>query len=71
MDIIPPEQLEGDHEEVDVAEDKGVLGRVAVLLFEKGDGVVAPVAARVEVVGGVVAIVITKSVALFCLLIHQ
>lgn len=42
-----------------------MLGGIPVLLPQKGEGMVAPVAARVQVVRGVVAIIVAEAVALF------
>lgn len=53
-----------DHEVVDVMEDKGAAGAVEVFLLEEVEGVVAPVAAGVEVVGSMVAVVEAVAVAL-------
>jgi hypothetical protein len=48
-------------------EDEGVLRGVVVAGLEESDGVVAPVAERVEVVRGVVAVVEAVAVGLFVL----
>ena len=54
----------GDHQVVDAGEGEGALGLVVCLCFEEGGGVGFPVAARVEVVGGVVAVVEAVAVGL-------
>jgi hypothetical protein len=64
MHIVLGEQGEGDHQVVDVVEDERVLVRVLLLLREESNGVLAPVAERVEVVRGVVAVVEAVAVAL-------
>jgi hypothetical protein len=62
--VVLHEQPDRDHEVVDVVKDEGLLGGVGFLLPEEGDGVVPPVAPRVEVVRGVVAVVVAVAVAL-------
>jgi hypothetical protein len=47
-------------------EDQGAAVAVGGFGFEEVDGLVAPVAARVEVVAGVVAVVEAEAVALSC-----
>lgn len=41
-----------------------MLFSVAILLFQEGDGMIAPVSSRIEMVGGMVAVVIAEAVAL-------
>lgn len=55
---------DGDHNVVDVGEGQGALCLVFVFCGEEGGWVGFPVAARVEVVGGVVAVVETVTVGL-------
>lgn len=62
--VVLGQDGEGDHEVVDVVEDEGMLVGVLLLLLKEGGGVVAPVAERVEVMRGVVAVVVTVAVAL-------
>lgn len=67
MHIVLPDEPVGDHEIVDIAEDQCMLARVAVLLLEKGDRVLAPVTAGIEMVRGVVAVVEAEAVTLVLL----
>lgn len=67
MRIVLPDQAVGDHEIVDIAEYQRMLARVAVLLLEKRDRVLAPVTAGIEVVGGVVAVIEAEAVTLVLL----
>ena len=62
--VVLAQQAEGQHVEVDVAEDEGAAAGVEVLVLDEVRGLVAPVAARVEVVGCVVAVVEGEAVAL-------
>ena len=48
--VVLAEEAQADHDEVDVLEDERALGGVAVAGGERRTGVVAPMAARVEVV---------------------
>lgn len=64
MDIIFPQQVHGKHDIVDIAKNKSMLFSVAILLFQEGDGMIAPVSSRIEMVGGMVAVVIAEAVAL-------
>lgn len=63
--VVLAHQSHRDHDVVDVAEHEGMLGCIPVLLPQEGEGVVAPVTARVQVVRGVVAVIVAEAVALF------
>lgn len=62
--VILPHEPDGDHDVVDVVEDEGAAVPVLRLGLHEGERVVAPVAARVEVVGGVPAVVEAVAVTL-------
>lgn len=62
--VILPHEPDGDHDVVDVVEDEGAAVLVLLLGLHEGERVVAPVAARVEVVGGVPAVVEAVAVTL-------
>lgn len=62
--VVLHDEADGDHDVVDVLEGECVLAGVLVLLLQESDGVLAPVAQRVEVVRGVVAVVEAEAVAL-------
>lgn len=64
MFVVFPEQVDSDENVINVPEDEGVFLGIAVLLLEKGDGVVSPMATRVEVVRSVIAIVKGEPVTL-------
>jgi len=64
MVVILPYKPIGKHDIVDIVEHKGPAILVLLLGFHEGERVVAPVAARVEVVGGVPAVVEAVAVAL-------
>jgi hypothetical protein len=53
-----------DHKVVDIVEDEGTVGAVELFLLEEVEGVVAPMAAGVKVVGSMVAVVEAVTVAL-------
>lgn len=65
MLVVLAQQRDGQHEVVDVVEDERVLVRILLLLRQEGDGVVAPMPQRVEMVRGVVAVVVAVAVALW------
>lgn len=62
--VVLAHQSHCDHDVVDVAEHEGMLGRIPVLLPQEGHRVVAPVAARVQMVRGVIAVIVAEAVAL-------
>lgn len=62
--VILPHEPDGDHDVVDVVEDEGPAVLVLFLGLHEGERVVAPVAARVEVVRGVPAVVEAVAVTL-------
>lgn len=64
MLIVFSHQPVRDHQVVDIVEDEGTVGAVELFLLKEVDGVVAPVAAGVEVVGSMVAVVEAVTVAL-------
>lgn len=64
LHVVLAQQRDRHHEVVDIVEDEGAVGGVRVLGFEEGDGVLAPVPQRVEVVRGVVAVVEAVAIAL-------
>ena len=64
MLVILAQQGDSQHEVVDVIEHECMFVGVLRLLREEGDGVVAPVAERVEVMRGVVAVVVAVAVTL-------
>ena len=66
--VVLGQQLPGDGDVVDVGKDESAAAGVARACLNQGGGVIAPVAARVQVMAGVVAIVEAVSVALFPLL---
>ena len=65
MRVVLCEQAHGEHDVVDVAEDEGALGGVAAAGAQERGGLLAPVAPRVQVVRGVVAVVVAVAVGLF------
>ena len=67
MHVVLGQELVRDHDVINVAKDESVFIGVTVFLLQERDGVVAPVAAGVEVVGGVVAVIEAETVTL-CLL---
>lgn len=62
--VLEDDQAHRDHDVVNVVEDEGALGSVVGAGLQKGSRVVAPVAERVQVVRGVVAVVEAVAVAL-------
>lgn len=62
--VVLSQEVDCKEEVVDVVEDDCVFVGILLFLREEGDGVIAPVAERVEVVRGVVAIIVAVSVAL-------
>jgi hypothetical protein len=62
--VVLAEQCDGEHEIVDVVEHKCMFVGVLLFLRKEGNGVITPMTKRVEVVGCVVAIVVTVTVAL-------
>lgn len=64
MFVVFPKQVDSDENVINVPENEGVFLGIAVLLLEKGDGVVSPMATRVEVVRSVIAIVKGEPVTL-------
>jgi hypothetical protein len=66
MVVILPQQVDGEEHVVNIVEHKRMLIRVLLLLGKERHWVFAPVAKRVEVVRGVVAIVVAVAVALDC-----
>jgi len=62
--VILPQQRDGHHDVVDILEGQGAAFGVLGFGFDEGEGVVAPVPAGVEVVGGVVAVVEAVAVGL-------
>jgi len=62
--VVLSQQIDCEEEVVDVVKDNCLFIRVLLLLRQEGNWVLAPVAERVEVMRGVVAIVVTVSVAL-------
>ena len=64
VQVVLLHQFESHHQVVDVVEDEGAAVAVGGFGLEEVHGLVAPVAARVEVVAGVVAVVETEAVAL-------
>lgn len=64
MLVVLAQQRDGQHKIIDIVEHEGVLINVLLFLRQEGYGVVAPVAQRVEVVRGVVAVVVAVAVAL-------
>ena len=65
MFVVAHHEPHGDHEVVDVGEDEGAAGGVGGLLLQEMNRLLAPVAAGVQMVGGVVAVVEAISVTLF------
>lgn len=64
MLVIFGQQPEGDHEEVNVVKQDCSLFAVGFALLQKGDGMLAPMPKRIEMVRGVIAIVEAEAVAL-------
>ena len=64
VQVVLLHQFESHHQVVDVVEDEGAAVAVGGFGLEEVHGLVAPVAARVEVVAGVVAVVEAEAVAL-------
>lgn len=62
--VVAHHEPHRDHEVVDVVEDERVLAAVDALALEEVHWVVSPVAEGIEVVGCVVAVVVTVSIAL-------
>lgn len=63
--VVLSQEVDREEEVVDVVEYDCVFVGVLLFLREEGDGVIAPVAERVEMMRGVVAIIVAVSVALF------
>ena len=64
MIVVLSHQPVRDLEVVDVAEDEGAAAGVFGFAFEEGDGLIAPVAEGVEVVGRMVTVVEGEAVGL-------
>jgi hypothetical protein len=64
MVVVLPQQVDGEHHVVDIIKHKSMLVRVLFLLGQERYGVVAPMAKWVKMVRGVVAVVVTVTVAL-------
>ncbi len=64
MRIVLAQQGHCHHDIINVLEDKGTAFPVLRFGFDEGDGVVSPVAARVEVVGSVVTVIEAVAVRL-------
>lgn len=64
MQVVLAQEPVSDHEIVNVAEDEGLFACVARFLVQKAERVIAPVAARVQVVRGVVAVIEAEAVTL-------
>jgi len=62
--VVLSQQIDCKEEVVDVVKDNCLFVRVLLLLRQEGNWVLAPVAERVKVMRGVVAIIITVSIAL-------
>jgi len=62
--VVLAQQCDGQHEVVDVVEDQRVLIRVLLLLRQERDGMVTPVAERIEVMRGVIPVVVAVAIAL-------
>lgn len=62
--VVLSQQIDCKEEVVDVVKDNCLFVRVLLLLRQESNRVLAPVAERVKVMRGVVAIVVTVSVAL-------
>jgi hypothetical protein len=63
--IVLPQQVDREEEVVNVVEHNCVFVRILFLLREEGDGVLAPMAERVEVMGSMVAVVVAVAIALY------
>ena len=64
MLVVLSQQIDRQEEVVDVVKDDCLFIGVLLLLRKEGNRVLAPMAERVKVMRGVVAIVVTVSVAL-------
>lgn len=64
VEVVVAHESEGHHVVVDVVEDEGATVAVGGFGLEEVNGLLAPVAAGVEVVGCVVAVVEAETVAL-------
>lgn len=64
MKIVLAQQIDGNEDIVDIAEDERALLCVPGLLLHERRGVVSPVAAGIQVVRGVVTVVEGEAVAL-------
>ena len=64
MQIILAKQMDRDEDIIDVSEHQSLLFGIAIFLFDKGHWVISPVAARVQMVRGVITIVERKAVTL-------
>jgi hypothetical protein len=64
MFVVLSQQIDGEKEVVDIVKHNCVFVRVLLLLRKERNWVLAPVTERVEVMRGMVAIIVTVSVAL-------
>lgn len=62
--VVFLQQLHGHHDVVDITEDQRVFPGVGVLLLDESDWMLSPMTPGVEVMGGVVSVVVTISIAL-------
>jgi hypothetical protein len=62
--VVSEHEPHSHHEIVNVVEDEGVLRCILLLPFDESDGVLTPMAQRVEMVRGVIAIVEAMAVTL-------
>jgi hypothetical protein len=65
MHVIFLQQLDRNHDVINVVKNKCMLIRVPVLLLDEGNWVLSPMSAGIEVVGGMVSIIVTKAITLY------
>jgi hypothetical protein len=57
MGVVLAHETDSDHNIINVAKDEGIFLGIAFFNFDKGNGMFAPVAAWIEMMGCMVAVV--------------
>lgn len=62
--VVLAHEAVGYLEVIDVSKDEGTAGNVGVLAFDEGKRLIAPVAERIQMVGGVITVVEAETIGL-------